>query len=51
MTRERYQQFKDDEQAKLSGAHLAEAAQILDDLVTQSDFAEFLTLPAYEKLG
>ena len=51
LTKERYKQIKAEEQAKLSGAHLEDAARILDDLVTQNDFAEFLTLPAYEKLA
>ena len=50
----RYGSIRDEEVAKLgAGAygHLAEAASLLDGLVLDEDFAEFLTLRAYPLLG
>ena len=50
----RYRSIRDEEVAKLgAGAygHLAEAATLLDGLVLDDDFAEFLTLRAYPLLG
>jgi len=50
--KELYQQFKQEETDKLAGMkNLEVAAQFLDELVLQPDFKEFLTLPAYERLG
>lgn len=51
-TKELYAQFKQQELAKLAGSKdLEAAAQLLDELVLQPDFQEFLTLPAYERLN
>jgi malate synthase len=51
-TSELYAQLKQEEMAKLAGMkNLEAAAQLLDELVLQPDFVEFLTLPAYERLG
>lgn len=51
-TPELYAQLKQEEMAKLAGLkNLEQAAQLLDELVLQSEFKEFLTLPAYERLG
>ncbi|HEU4740305.1 MAG TPA: malate synthase A [Meiothermus sp.] len=50
-TGELYQQFKAEEMAKLAGLkNLEAAAELLDELVLQPEFREFLTLPAYERL-
>lgn len=47
-----YQQFKQEEIAKLAGLkNLEAAADLLDALVLQPEFKEFLTLPAYEQLS
>jgi malate synthase len=49
-TPERYAAIRDEELARLGGAgegRLAEAADLLDRLVLDDDFAEFLTLRAY----
>jgi malate synthase len=46
-----YQTLRDDEAAKLTAAHLAEAIQLLDQLVIDDHFVDFLTLPAYDKLA
>jgi malate synthase len=56
LTADRYRAIRDEELAKLVGAasgpgHLAEAAALLDALVLDDDFTEFLTLPAYPLLG
>ena len=46
-----YQTLKAEEIQKLSGLkNLTEAEGLLDSLVLQKEFSEFLTLPAYEKL-
>ncbi len=48
-----YEQIRDDELARLGGAsagRLAEAAELLDRLVLDDTFAEFLTLRAYALL-
>ena len=50
LTRERYEALRDEEQAKLSHPHLAEARAQLDELVLGAGFPDFLTLAAYEKL-
>ncbi len=52
-TPERYAAIRDEELARLGGAgegRLAEAADILDRLVLDEDFAEFLTVRAYALL-
>ena len=49
-----YEQLRDEELAALGGAgesRYGEAREILDGLILTDDFAEFLTLPAYEYLG
>ena len=48
-----YASIRDEELARLGGAgegRLAEAADLLDRLVLDDDFAEFLTLRAYALL-
>ncbi len=37
-----------DQKSRLPGARMAEAAQIYEQMMTDSDFAEFLTLVAYD---
>jgi malate synthase len=55
MTVERYTSIRDDEMAKLRASlpDLAwtDAAALLDDLVLSDEFADFLTLRAYERLA
>ncbi|MCL6526809.1 MAG: malate synthase A [Thermaceae bacterium] len=52
LTPELYRQLKAEETAKLGGLpRLQEAADLLDSLVLQPQFEEFLTLPAYTYLG
>ncbi|GEM87199.1 malate synthase A [Meiothermus granaticius] len=52
LTPELYRQLKAEETAKLGGLpRLQEAADLLDSLVLQPQFEEFLTLPAYTHLG
>ena len=50
-----YRAIRDDEAAGLSGlptaAYLPRAIAILDDLVEQEAFVDFLTLPAYQQLA
>jgi malate synthase len=59
MTLEMYAQFADEEMAKIKGAwgdanysksRIDEARAIVDSLVSSDQFAEFLTLMAYEKI-
>jgi malate synthase len=56
LTADRYRAIRASELAALSesaadtGARLSEAAELLDRLVLDDDFVEFLTLPAYERL-
>jgi malate synthase len=51
MSESLYKSLKDEEMQKLAGLkNLDEAAKLLDSLVLQSEFGEFLTLPAYELL-
>jgi malate synthase len=46
-----YKTFKDEELTKLGGLNnLQEASGLLDALVLQEEFSEFLTLPAYDLL-
>jgi len=55
MTAERYTAIRDEELAKLQPSlpdfPWTDAAALLDDLVLADDFAEFLTLPAYDRLS
>jgi malate synthase len=54
LTADRYRSIRDQELAALGGAQtgrLADAATVLDELVLADDFVEFLTLPAYDRLG
>ncbi len=55
MTAERYTTIRDEElstlRASLPDYPWADAAALLDDLVLSDDFAEFLTLDAYARLG
>jgi malate synthase len=53
LTADRYRALRDDELARIgsrSGGRLAEASDLLDSLVLDDDFTEFLTLPAYPML-
>ena len=48
-----YKQLRDREVDKLGGIgerHYRDVVEILDKLVLDENFSEFLTLPAYEKL-
>jgi malate synthase len=56
LTADRYRGIRAEELAALSagapaGARLDDAAELLDALVLDDQFTEFLTLPAYERLG
>ncbi len=54
ITKELYASLRDDELAKLGGREKGQfgaAADLLDRLVLQETFEEFLTVPAYEHLG
>lgn len=54
ITKELYAQIRDEEIAKLGGreqGRVGDAATLLDQLVLNECFEEFLTLPAYERLG
>jgi malate synthase len=48
VTKEFVQQVIADQKAKLTGGRLADAAEIYDRMITSSEFAEFLTLKAYD---
>jgi malate synthase len=48
ITRDLVRQVIADQQSKLKGARIARAAEIFDRLITRPDFAEFLTLVAYD---
>ena len=50
MSVELYDRVKREELETLEGAHLQEAAEILDDLVKNDYFRTFLTLKAYDYL-
>jgi malate synthase len=51
MSESLYKTLKDEEMQKLSGLkNLEEASRLLDSLVLQKEFSEFLTLPAYDLL-
>ncbi len=51
-TADRYRRIRDEELDRLGRdtGRVAEAAGLLDDLVLDDDFAEFLTLEAYRRL-
>ncbi len=55
MTAERYTAIRDDELARLRTSapdyRWTDASALLDELVLSDDFADFLTLPAYARLG
>jgi malate synthase len=54
VTRDLYRQVRDEELPKVGGTgagRMREAVEILDALVLADTFAEFLTLPAYARLG
>jgi malate synthase len=54
LTADRYRAIRDEELATLGGTgtgRLGEAAELLDGLVLDDTFVEFLTLPAYDRLG
>jgi len=56
LTAARYREIREAELAALAsgaspGSRTAEAAELLDRLVLDDDFVEFLTLPAYDRLG
>jgi malate synthase len=55
LTSERYADIRDEELATLRSsapdAPWTDAVALLDELVLSDDFAEFLTLPAYPRLG
>jgi malate synthase len=53
VTRALYQQLRNEELAKLGGAsveHYEEAGELLDGLILNDAFVEFLTFPAYKLL-
>jgi malate synthase len=53
VTRALYEQIRDEELGKLGGREAGryrEATEVLDELVLDDEFANFLTLPAYEHL-
>jgi malate synthase len=53
LTADRYRAIREEELAGLGGrssGRLGEAADLLDRLVLDDDFVEFLTLPAYDRL-
>jgi malate synthase len=51
ITRERYEQIRDEELRKIgSRSHLDVAVKIFDQLILNDELADFLTLPAYEEL-
>jgi len=53
VTRELYESIRDEEVAKLGGRNagrMADAVEILDELVLRDEFVEFLTYLAYPKL-
>lgn len=53
VTADLYKRLRDDELRKLGGIderHYRDVVEILDKLVLDDNFSEFLTLPAYEKL-
>jgi malate synthase len=54
LSAERYQAIREEELTALGGdstGRLGEAAELLDRLVLDDDLVEFLTLPAYDRLG
>jgi malate synthase len=56
VTADLYRRVRDEELVKLresatADSRLSEAARLMDDLVLQPEFTEFLTLPGYERLA
>jgi malate synthase len=54
VTRDLYEALRDEEIAKIGGrdeGRIGEAVDLLDQLVLQERFEEFLTIPAYQRLG
>jgi malate synthase len=51
VTQELVRQIIDEQKAKLKGTRVAEAAQIYEKMMTSPDFAEFLTLVAYDYIN
>ena len=51
ITRQRYEQLRDEELHKIgSRPHLDAAVKIFDELILSDKLADFLTIPAYEEL-
>jgi len=53
VTRELYNQLRNEELAKLGGSNVEryeESAELLDKLILNDEFIEFLTFPAYDLL-
>jgi malate synthase len=50
MNKDLYRQLRGDEVARLGAAQHARALELLDGLVLDKEFGDFLTLPAYSKL-
>ena len=53
VTRELYKKIRDEELTKLGGSSVEryeEAAELLDKLILNDEFIEFLTFPAYDLL-
>ena len=51
VSRERYEQLRDEELHKIgSRPHLDAAVKIFDELILSDELADFLTIPAYEEL-
>jgi malate synthase len=51
ITRQRYEQLRDEELQKIgSRPHLDAAVKIFDELILSDELADFLTIPAYEEL-
>ena len=54
VTRELYEALRDEEVERIGGRHegrIGEAVDLLDELVLQERFEEFLTIPAYARLA
>ena len=51
ITRQRYEQIRDEELRKIgSRPHLDAAVKIFDELILSDEMADFLTIPAYDEL-
>ena len=54
VTRALYETLRDEEVERIGGRHesrIGEAVDLLDELVLQERFEEFLTIPAYARLA